>query len=357
MTRTSRFIVSAAAGVFALAFTSTALAAYDPSLLVAGTNHALSGSGPVVIGVGQNENDDATAVATIYSPPGYNVTLTQPAGTTLGSLSGVVKVGALGGARVNIEGTVKTDNPANYVTNPCSPGTHEAVWVLEFTLAGTVTRVPMYIDRVTTAPENAFASARMRVCLPSPYIPPPQGAASGASLIVAAFSVRGVFTNPGTAGSYPWNGVFTPYTPGTGNVNAANSAQSTSIVRLPMRLTMTVKRERLRRAKRTFAVVTACVTEAGQGVRGITVQFRGGPTAARANRVNATRVASGATNARGCVTRRIRVRTKSLYVRAIADVPARQAPGCQPTIVPRCSSPSIAPGFDLVSGSAKRVRR
>ena len=347
MTRT-RFFVAVAACLVALSFSSTAYAAYNPSLLVAGTNHTR---------VGQDENDDATGVATIYSPPGYTVTLNQPAGTTLGSLSGVVKVGALGGARVNIEGTVKTDNPALYVSNPCSPGPHEAVWILEFTLAGNLQRVPLYVDRVTTAPESAFASARIRTCLPSPYIPPPQGAASGASLIVAAFSLRGVFTNPSSAGSYPWNGVFVPYTPGTGTVNVANSAQSTSFVRLPMRLTMKTKRQRLRRAKRTFAVVTACVTEAGQGVRGITVQFLGGPTAASANRANARRVASGRTNARGCVTRRIRVRTRSLFVRAVADVPARQAAGCQPTIVPRCVSPSVAPGFDLLSGRAKRVRR
>jgi hypothetical protein len=354
LTRT-RFVLSAAAGVVALAFTSTAFAAYNPSLLVAGTNHALSGTAPVVIGVGQDENDDATAVATIYSPVGYGVTLTQPVGTTLGSLSGVVKVGALGGARVNIEGTVRTDNPANYVSNPCFPGTHEAVWVLEFTLAGNQIRVPMYVDRVTTAPENVFASARMRTCLSSPYIPPPQGAPSGASLIVAAFSVRGVFTNPSRSGSYPWNGVFVPYTPGTATPNAANSAQSTSFVRVPVRLTMTARRQRQR--KRTFAVVTACVREAGQAVRGITVVFRGGSTPARANSLRAPRLSSGRTNARGCVTRRIRVRTRSLYVRAEADVPTRQAPGCQPTIVPRCSSPSLAPAFDLSSGRARRVRR
>jgi hypothetical protein len=348
-------LVSAAAGVFALAWTSTAFAAYDPSLLVAGTTHSLGGTGPVVIGVGQDGDDDATGVATIYSPLGYTATLTQPAGTTLGSLSGVVKVGALGGARVNIEGTVKTDNPANYVSNPCSPGTHEAVWILEFTLAGTQTRVPLYVDRVTTAPESAYASARIRGCLASPYVPPPQGAASGASLIVAAFSVGSVFTGPRTQGSYPWNGVFVPYTPGTATLNPANAAQSTSFVRLPVRLTMTVKRQK--RGKRTFALVTGCVKEAGQGVRGVTVAFRGGPTAAKANNLRARRIAGGKTNARGCVTSRVRVKTKSLFVRATTDVPPRQTPSCQPTIVPRCSGPSIAPAFALASGLAKRVRR
>ena len=354
MTRT-RLFVSAAAGLVALAFSGNAFAAYNPSLLVAATDHSLGGSGPIVIGGGQDENDDATAMVTIYAPLGYGVRLSQAPGATLGSLSGVVKVSALGGARVNVEGTVKTDNPASHVGNPCSPGMHEAVWILEFTLSGNTVRYPMYVDRVTAAPESGYASARMQICFPSPYVPPPQGAPSGASVIVAAFSVRGVFTSPRTRGSYGWNAVFVPYTPGSATPNLANAAQSTSFVRVPVRLTMTAKRQR--QGRRTFAVVTGCVTEAGQAVRGITVVFRGGSTAGRANRVNAPRLASGRTNARGCATRRIRVPTRSLFVRAVADVPARQAAGCQPTIVPRCVSPSVAPGFDLLSGRAKRVRR
>jgi hypothetical protein len=355
LTRTRRLLVAAAAGAFALALSGTAFAAYNPSLLVAGTNHALGRGAPVVIGVGQDENDDATAMGTIYSPPGYRVNLAQPPGTTLGSLSGVVKVASLGGSRVNVEGTVKTDNPANHVSNQCSPGPHEAVWLLEFTVSGNAFRVPMYVDRVTTAPESAFASARMRTCLPSPYVPPPQGAPAGASIVVAAFSVRSVFTNPSTRGGYAWNGVFVPYTPGTATPNAANSAQSSSFLRLPVRVTMTAKRQR--RGKRTFALVSACVSEAGQGVRGIRIAIHGASTARRANSSRARRVAGGTTNARGCVRTRVRVRTRSMFLRASSAVPARQAPGCQPTIVPRCSQPSIAPAFDLSSGRAKRVRR
>jgi hypothetical protein len=352
LTKTLRLFVSATAGVFALVLAGTASAAYNPSLLMAGTSHVLSRGAPVVIGVGQGENDDATGVATIYSPRGYGVNLTQPGGTTLGGLAGVVKVG---GDRFNVEGTVKTDNPANHVTNTCSPGTHEAVWVLEYTLAGNPIRVPIYVDRVTAAPEAAYASARMRFCLESPYVPPPPGRQAAASMVLVAFSVRSVFTNPGTRGSFPWNGVFVPYTPGTGNLNQANAAQSSSFVRLPVKLTMSARRQR--RGSRTFAVVSACVVEAGKGVRGITVAFRSGATAATANSPRARRIASGKTNARGCVTRSVRVRGRNIYLRATAEVPARQAPRCQPTIVPRCFQPSIAPVFDLSGGRAKRVRR
>jgi hypothetical protein len=356
LTRSSRLLVSAAAGVFALALSGPAFGAYNPSLLVAATNHSLGGGGPMVIGVAQNENDDATGVVTVYSPRGYTVALGQAAGTTLGSVSGFVKVGALGGARVEVNGTVRTDNPANHVSNPCSPGPHEAVWILEFTLSGVTWRLPIYVDRVTTAPESAYASARMRVCLPSPYVPSPQGAPGGASIVVAAFSVRGVFTSPRSLGSYAWNGVFVPYTPGTATPNTANAAQGTSYVRLPVKMTSKAKRQK--RGKRTFVVVTSCVREMGRGIRGIRVSVFGGATARRANNpaANQKPVASGRTNARGCVTSRARVKTRFLFVRAWADVPPRQAPGCRPTIVPRCSAPSIAPAFSRF-GAMFRVRR
>jgi hypothetical protein len=350
LTSTLRFAVITAVAALGLGFGGTAFAAYNPGLLVAGTSQATGGGGPIVIGVGQATSDDAGAAATIYSPPGYGVTLGQSAGTRLGALSGVVRVGALGGSTLNVEGTVTVDNPANHVSNPCFPGVHEAVWILEFSLSGNPVRLPMYVDRITAGPEAAYASARMRICFPSPYVPPPQGAPSGASLVVAAFSVRSVFTNPGTRGSYPWNGVFVPYTPGTAVPNEANAAQSTSFVRLPTQLALTARRQR--RGKRTFAVVTACLTEAGTGIRGVRVNILGGSTARRARRV-----AFGRTNARGCITRRIRVRIRVMFFRASSEVPERQAPGCVPTIGPRCTQPSIAPVFLLFSRNTARVRR
>jgi hypothetical protein len=352
LTTTIRFLVVVAAGVGALAFAGTGLAAYNPSLLLAGTNHSTGGSGPVVIGFGQDASDDATAAATVYSPPGYGVTLNQPAGTELGTLSANVKVAALNNARFDVTGTVKTDNPANYVSNPCSPGTHGAVWVLEFNLLGTTVRLPMYVDRVTAGPEAGYASAKMMICFPTPYLPPPQGSTQGTSVLIAAFAVRGVFTNPRTRGSHPWNGVFVPYTPGTATPNLANAAQSTSYIRLPVQLSIKAKRQK--RGKRTFALVTSCLSEGGQAVRGVTVSIRGGRTIARAKRV-----AGGRTNARGCLTARVRVKTKTMVFYAFVDLQPRSAPNCTPAtgLAPRCSRPSVAPAFDLASRIAIRVRR
>lgn len=340
----------------ALAFGGNALAAYNPSLLVAGTSHALDSGGPVVIGVGQDQNDDATGVINIYSPLGYGVTLGQAPGTKIGDLDAVVKVGALGGARVEITGTVTARDPAQYVNPqqfPCGGGVrHEAVWLIESTLAGNPLQIPAYVDRVTAGPEAAFASAKIRICLASPYVPPPQGAAAGASLIVAAFSVTNVFTNPNTRGSYPWQGVFVPYTVGTATLNTANAAQSMSITRLPVQLAVTAKR--FKRGGKRFARVTACLSEAGVGVRGINVNFLAGRTARKTSRVKRAR-----TNSRGCATVLIPMRFKVMYFRASASVPDRDATsgGCTPTLAPRCTSVTIAPAFNLRSRNTFRLRR
>lgn len=361
MTRTVRFILLSSVCALALAFGSNALAAYNPSLLVAGTSHATGSGGPVVIGVGQDANDDATGVITIYSPRGYGVTLGQAPGTKIGDLDAVVKVGALGGARVEITGTLTTRDPAQYVSNPCSPGLHQAVWLIESTLAGNPLQIPMYVDAITSGPEAAFASLRIRICLASPYVPPPQGAPAGASLIVAAFSVQGVFSNPNTSGSYPWNGLFIPYTVGAATLNAANAAQSTSYTRLPVRLAVTAKK--VKKGTKRFARVTACLTEAGQGVRGVNVNFLAGKTARKTVRVKRAR-----TNSRGCATVLVPLRFKVTFFRASTSIPDRDvtaSPGCAPplSVAPgappaRCSSATLAPVIGpLFSRNTVRMRR
>jgi hypothetical protein len=98
------------------------------------------------------------------------------------------------------------------------------------------------LDRVTSGPEAAYASVRMVMCFASPYVPPPQGAPAGIAFGGKAFGVRDVFTNPSTPGTYPWNAVLVPYMPGTATLSTELSAQSTSYVRLPVALELTVKR-------------------------------------------------------------------------------------------------------------------
>jgi hypothetical protein len=363
LSRSARFFVSSFVCALALAFGGNALAAYNPALTITGTSHALGSGGPVVIGVGQDFEDDATAAIVIYSPLGYGVTLGQSVGTQLGVVAATVKL-PVGGTfvRAPFEGAVRVDNPANYLNNPCTrnPAPHQAVWILDGTLAGQSIRIPMYVDRITSGSEAAFASARIRICLPSPYIPPSQGGAmSGASVISAAFSLTGVFSNPNVRGNYPWQGIFVPYTVGTGVPNQGNAAQSMSITRLPVQLAVTAKK--VRRGKKRFARVTACLSEAGQGIRGVRLTIRAGRTARRTARVARVR-----TNARGCATALVRLRFRVTFIRAtgaaatdVFDIPVRDVTslGCTPTLAPRCTAVSIAGVFRISSRNTARVRR
>jgi hypothetical protein len=363
LTRSVRFILLASVCALALAFGGNAFAAYNPALIVAGSSNALGSGGPMVIGIEQDINDDATAAIVIYSPLGYGVTLGQAPGTQLGVVDAIVKL-PIGGTfvRAPFEGRVLVDNPANYLNNPCTrnPAPHQAVWVIDGTLAGNQIRIPMYVDRITSGTEAAFASARIRLCLPSPYIPPQQGGAvSGASVIAAAFSVQGVFSNPNTRGRYPWQSIFVPYTVGTGTPNPGNSAQSSSIVGLPAQLALTARK--VRRGKLRFARLTACLSEAGRGVRGIRISFRGGRSPGARTVLKRAR-----TNARGCATVLVRLRFRRSYFRATGpgvadqfDIPFRDVTsgGCgTPTLAPRCSAATLS-GVFRVQSSVVRVRR
>ena len=105
------------------------------------------------------------------------------------------------------------------------------------------------------------------------------------------------------------------------------------------------------------------ITEGGRAVRGVRVNILAGRTARRTSRV-----AFGRTNSRGCLTRTIRLRNRTTFIRASTLVPERDvtsAPGCQPklsaapgTLPPaRCSSATLAPVLNLFSRTTVRVRR
>ena len=104
-----------------------------------------------------------------------------------------------------------------------------------------------------------------QVCLPSPDIPPASGGATfGAQLVSADFTVKGVFTNPTSAGNQLWRSLFTPYTPGTGTPNAAGTREAQGVV--PMPYTISIKR--IRKAPRGFFRLAGTVNIAGTAPSG-----------------------------------------------------------------------------------------
>ena len=182
----------------------------------------------VTIKVSQAQTDPQPAKITIYVPAGYTLNTTQTAGSVIGKTTGTVFARDLN-IPLPLEGDVVVDSPAKYVTNPCSPGTHQAVWILRLSVAGQTIALPVYVDS-TSGAESPLGSAKLQVCLGPSDVPAgaPGRSPNGAQLLDATFTVNGVLTPP--VGPARWTAFTTPYNAGTGTPNAAGTVETRSFV-------------------------------------------------------------------------------------------------------------------------------
>jgi len=269
MKRSMRLTVFGCAAAVALAVTAIAAASYTPSMGIFQATYKPSGAGVVTIVVAQEKVDDPTARIVIYAPLGYKATLTQTPGTQIGNVVADVQVLDLGPNTLPLTGPVKADSPANYppASNLCTPGvTHEAVWTLNAALPGQPANpIPVYVDHSTGA-EAAFSSVKMTVCFRDPTLPSgdPRRSPNGTKFLDAAFSVKGVFTNPTSAGNQLWRTLFTPYTPGTGTPNAAGTREAQGVVPMPYSISI----KRIRKARPGYFRLAGTVNVAGTAPTG-----------------------------------------------------------------------------------------
>ena len=340
--------VLACAAALGLAAVAMAAASYSPSMGIFQATYKPGAAGAVTVVVAQETADDPTARIVIYVAPGYTTTLNQPAGTTIGSVVAGVQILDLSTNRIELRGPVKTDTPANYVANPCSPGVHEAVWTLNAALPGQPPNpIPVYVDH-TTGNEAAFSSAKLVVCFRDPNLPAadPRRAPSGLKFLDAAFTVRGVFKNPANAGDALWRSAFTPYTPGTGNPNAAGSREAQGVVPMPFNLSL--KRTK---ARRGFFRLAGRLTVAGTAPSGAGVVLFAGVKVK--NSVSFKRIASTRTRRGKYVfNRRLPKKVTFLFVER---PPATTA--CQPTFGVPCTSSIVSNAISKVIKVAPARRR
>jgi hypothetical protein len=278
MRRSVRLTLFGIAAALALAVTAIAAASYTPSMGIFQATYKPSGAGTVTIVVAQEKADDPTSRIVIYAPLGYTAKLTQAPGTKIGDVVADVQILDLSPTNVfPLSGPVKADSPANYpaATNPCTPGlTHEAVWTLNAALAGQPPNpIPVYVDH-TTGAEAAFSSLKMTVCFRDPTLPAadPRRSPNGTKFLDAAFSVKGVFTNPTSAGNQLWRSLFTPYTPGTGAPDAAGTREAQGVVPMPYRISI----KRIRKARRGFFRLAGTINIAGRAPTGVGVKLFAG---------------------------------------------------------------------------------
>jgi len=246
MTRAIRTLVLGLVGAVALSSAGTALAAYTtPTLLIT--------DAPLVttINYTQSASDDATASVKVYVPAGYSVSLSQAAGTTVGTVTAQGTAADLGGALLPLTGTIQAraasgtylsggaQRPLATAAAECTgTASHTAFWVLILQAAGQTLELPAYVDEVTTAPTVAFAKATVQFCLPPPDLPAnhPSRATFGFKLTQATLKLNSVFTSSGTESR--WRATATPWRPMVGQPNTAATVEIQSVVAFPRTVTL-----------------------------------------------------------------------------------------------------------------------
>ncbi len=338
MRRSIRAVVSAAAGLGALALTGTAFAAYTtPTLKVTQVG------AKTTIDVTQAQADDATAAASIYAPTGTVVTTTQAPGTPLGEVKAQVTALALGGALLPLTGQIAVAAPGAVPADTqarCTQGQPAvATWLMVLEAAGQTLNVPMYVV-TTTGAETAFGPAKIVVCLPPPDIPAEMGGATfGAKLFTATFSVSGVFSPVATGA---WIAIWTPYQAGNGQANPAGSVATPAAI-APAAITIATKK-----VGKAGTRVSGSVTQAGQALAGQRVELWAGLKRNKLKRVKTVKA-----NAKGLYA--VAYGKKALFFRTRAVAAARPAPPLCAALtglpVP-CVNPTVN-GF-LVTSPVKR---
>jgi hypothetical protein len=178
-----------------------------------------------------DQANDPTAKITIFSPAGYTSTLGQAPGTTVGHAWALVLAGALGGAPLPLSGPVVVGNPADpalaaayaQCKSPGDPVTPQEVLVLNTSLQGQSVQVPDFLN-------TAGPYVTQEICLP-----PPQTAAFNATVVIASFTLNGLFTNASAPGPYEWIADVTPYSGTT--PNPSGTVETRTYVGLPSSFT------------------------------------------------------------------------------------------------------------------------
>jgi hypothetical protein len=264
-----------------------------------------------------------TAKVVYYVPPGFGVNTSLAAGTQIGTVNGTLLSGS---ASVPATGKAFVDNPANYLTQTCAPGTHVAVWVLKLTVVGQEVDVPIYVDPAT--PDiSSMASYTLTACFANPTT------LQGLQVGEADVDLTQGMTNPSATGSHLWRALVTPFD-ATGNPSATGTTELQAIVPLPQHLTVTT-----RYVKKTHTVVIAgSVLAAGHARVGVNVRFVSSPDASF-SKLKTFGVAR--TNSKGHFSFSHRL-TKTTYFGAYMN--PYYAASCLATLGPApCSTATISP--------------
>jgi hypothetical protein len=347
-------VIAATAVLAGLVFAQGALAAPNSAKFAVSFSPAKLGSNDTtVMHFNVATTSDPVAAVNIYT--GTNlVNLGGTPGTTIGSVEATAIAHDQGGLTLPLSGAVVTDDPAKHATDPCSPGSNQAVWNMNLSVAGQTLVVPIYVNK-TTGGAQSLGAYNLKICLPPWDLPvgTPGRAAFGAQVVDAKLTLNKIFTAPTSAGQSIWEALFTPYFAGKGTPNAAGTWEARAIVLLPVVLSINVKYV----AKTNTWRLTGKLTEGGKPVPRWTVRISRGPSAGRLPTNSTTRTSLlGVWKTAGHLKPK-----KTTYFKASASAPERDytQTGCQnPASVAApagCTSATLSAWS--VSSPAVRIKR
>jgi hypothetical protein len=361
MRKPTRLALLGCAGALALAAAGQALAAYTPKLVVQ------MGDAGTTIKLSIPSTDDPTANLTFFAPAGTGASLGASPGSTIGVLDAKATAAALGGATLPLTGSVQVraadgtylsggqQVPLATAAMRCTgTATHAAFWVLVLTAAGQTLEVPLLVDPVTSAPLSDKVAFSLTICLPPSDIPESLGgAAFGAKVIEANFTVKGVFS-PTTAGENVWRLRATPYNPGKGTANLAATVETQSFVESG-NVTLGVPSRTLTRLAAAFQV-SGTVKTSGLSDTTPTVSLTRGSTATKVSVFARPAVRPNGTYTARFAIRRLPRRAQTLFVQAVATAAQRDlaATACKATFGVPCIG-ATASGFADTSGVRRIV--
>jgi hypothetical protein len=318
-----RLAIGSVVAVAALAFAGSALATQRIAVSQAATS--------LKIDLAQDQSDPQPAKITVYVPSTYQFHPTGAVNSTIGTTTGQVFARDLNLA-LPLQGDVLVLDPAQHMTDACSPGTHLAVWDLHLSVAGQTIDLPVYIS-ATTGAETALGAAKLETCLGPSDVPAgtPGRSPNGAQLLSASFTVNNQITPP--VGSSRWTSLWTPYAAG-GVPNAAGMVEARSVVG-PGGATITAK---VTNKKKKLLLLSGRVTQGGIPVAGLRVRLL----------INSKARFAATTQSNGGYTFRLRNtnrRVTTTFFQAVVVAAARDITATG------CANPSM-PGVKCVSATA-----
>jgi hypothetical protein len=331
-------ICAVGAVVAALAIAGMAAAAYtSPKLqvVIAGTRTTIDATASV--------SDDPTARVAVLVPASVTATLNQAPGTVVGRVEAQVSALVLGGALLPLTGEVRVAAPGQVPaaqSAPCLAGaTPTATWLLVLQAAGQTLTVPLYVVPAA-GPETAVASLKLQGCFTAPDAP--QVVSCAATFCSKILRANLILDNVFGGGQGTWRAVWTPYTPGTGVVNAAGSVEARADVAagaLTLRAQKTGRRKQGARA-------TGTVTQGGLPAAGTPVTVFGGKTRSALRRLGTVRTSANGAFALARTTGGL------TYFRATAaGLPRTNPDGCKtPAALPVPCVTATVSGFSAASG-------